>query len=391
MSSIGYICEAEIDEDAEKILREVGEYYGGLKGFQVSTSAHITQNADGIEKNRKTFFHISVARPNKVVLKAEDDSELQFSITSDGEKVYTYIPELGKKYTAQDAPISAEVILSEGFAGLLQESVILSRFLSDDPYKSLTKGVDEASIVGKEKVKGRKTNHIRLVQRDVDLDLWFEAGTKPLLRKVVIDATKQLTRTSSGREGDKIETVIEYDNWELDPEYDSENFEFNKPQDSVLVASFFEQPQLLGKDAPPFELALFEGKTMNLAKHKGKDIVILDFWASWCRPCRMAMPVIVAVAKEYEKKGVVLYTVNQMESPEAISSFLNQTGLDCQVALDSDGRVSNLYDVDSIPRTVIIGKDGTVQAIHKGFSGALENQLSSELDTLLQGKKLVGN
>jgi len=147
--------------------------------------------------------------------------------------------------------------------------------------------------------------------------------------------------------------------------------------------------KLLGKPAPQFTLNLVDGGKMNLADHKGKDIVVLDFWAAWCPPCRMAMPKIVDLMDKYKSKGVVFYAVDLRESADAVKSFQQSTGLKFTVALDADGSIGDSYSVDSIPLDVIIGKDGVVQAAHIGVTSDLVDNLKKELDTLVAGKSLV--
>ena len=145
-----------------------------------------------------------------------------------------------------------------------------------------------------------------------------------------------------------------------------------------------------GTPAPAFTLDLLDGGEFDLAQQKEKNIVILDFWATWCGPCANAMPVLAQVAREYRSRGVRLYSVNLQENPQVIRLFLKRHRLNLDVALDRDGEVGKLYGADSIPETVVIGKDGRVQAVHVGFLPTLKSELTKELDTLLAGESLVG-
>jgi thiol-disulfide isomerase/thioredoxin len=147
---------------------------------------------------------------------------------------------------------------------------------------------------------------------------------------------------------------------------------------------------LVGKEAPAFTLDLLGGGKLDLAEHKGKHVVILDFWASWCGPCRKAMPVYAKIAEEYKEKGVAFYAVNLAESAETARGFLEKVGVQCAVALDADGNVGKKYGAASIPMSVIIGKDGIVTHVHAGFSDALAAQLKQELDVLLKGGEPSG-
>ena len=144
-----------------------------------------------------------------------------------------------------------------------------------------------------------------------------------------------------------------------------------------------------GKEAPNFELRLLDGGELELATKEDKEIVVLDFWATWCGPCRQAMPIIERVTNELADRDVRLYAVNLQEEPEDIREFLEQQGINVQVALDTAGEVANQYMAFGIPQTVIIDKSGIVQSVHVGVSPHLETELREELLRLAAGESLT--
>jgi len=135
-------------------------------------------------------------------------------------------------------------------------------------------------------------------------------------------------------------------------------------------------------------LKTLDGKSVSLASHKGKNIVVLDFWATWSKPSVNAMPITEKVAQEYKSKGVVLYAVNQKETAAKIRPFLAKHKFKVNVLLDPNKAVGNKYGANDIPLLVLIDKDGTVQKIKVG-SNNLEQVLKQSLDALLAGKKLA--
>jgi thiol-disulfide isomerase/thioredoxin len=139
---------------------------------------------------------------------------------------------------------------------------------------------------------------------------------------------------------------------------------------------------LVGKSAPLFTTTFLDGSPFDLAQQQGK-IVILDFWATWCPPCREALPTLSEVAAEYRDRGVVLFAVDLQETPEEIKPFLDQSGLDLTVVLDSDGAIAKQYLVEGIPQTVIVDQQGKVRFVHVGLSGDLRQRLSRELGELI--------
>jgi thiol-disulfide isomerase/thioredoxin len=164
------------------------------------------------------------------------------------------------------------------------------------------------------------------------------------------------------------------------------------PEDAKKVTKFGPPAPgdaLLGKKAPAVELTSLKGEKFTLDDVKGK-IVVLDFWATWCGPCIRALPVIREVTSDMAEQDVVLYTVNQRESDDKVNAFLQKKEwTDMNVLMDRKAAVAKEYKVRGIPQTVIIGKDGTVQAVHVGFSPQIGDKLRKELETLAKGESLV--
>ena len=143
---------------------------------------------------------------------------------------------------------------------------------------------------------------------------------------------------------------------------------------------------LLGQQAPELKLPLLDGGELDLAAHEGKDVVLLDFWASWCPPCRKALPAVAETAKAYEGKPVAVYAVNLRESEKAVQDFIDNQELDVQVALDAEGISSDRFKISGIPQTVVIDKDGVVAHVHVGWSLGLKAELSGHIDAALEAK-----
>jgi thiol-disulfide isomerase/thioredoxin len=148
------------------------------------------------------------------------------------------------------------------------------------------------------------------------------------------------------------------------------------------------RPPSAGTLAPAFSAPQLEGGELALSDFSG-EVVVLDFWATWCPPCRKAMPKIEALSEQYADQSVVVYAVNQQESAEKVKQFMEQQDLDLTVLLDKSGSIGSNYGVRGIPTTVLIGKDGTVQATHSGYSPTIQDMLSSQIDKLLAGQSLV--
>jgi len=122
---------------------------------------------------------------------------------------------------------------------------------------------------------------------------------------------------------------------------------------------------LAGKDAPDFKLNGMDGKAVTMAEQKG-SVVVLDFWATWCGPCRASLPGLNKIYKDLREKGLKVYAVDLEEPKETIQPVALKLIPDLTVLLDEDSAVSKKYGVSGIPQTVVIGKDGRIKKVFIG-------------------------
>ncbi|MDR0451694.1 MAG: TlpA family protein disulfide reductase [Treponema sp.] len=108
-----------------------------------------------------------------------------------------------------------------------------------------------------------------------------------------------------------------------------------------------------------FSLKLVDGKTVTLSALKGK-VVFLNFWATWCPPCRAEMPSMEILYRRFRDQGLELLAVDLMENGKAVSDFLSDNKLSFPAALDSNGRVGSDYGIQAIPATFIVDRDGKI-------------------------------
>jgi thiol-disulfide isomerase/thioredoxin len=117
--------------------------------------------------------------------------------------------------------------------------------------------------------------------------------------------------------------------------------------------------------APDFVLADPNGKAIKLSDLRGK-VVLVNFWATWCIPCRQEMPAIAQVYNERRGQGFTALEVNEQESPEAIRAFTDQIGGTPPIALDRDGAVMRQYRLQGLPDSFLVDRQGVVHALSYG-------------------------
>ena len=117
--------------------------------------------------------------------------------------------------------------------------------------------------------------------------------------------------------------------------------------------------------APDFELKALDGSTVRLSDFRGHPVVI-NFWATWCPPCRMEMPAIVREYKRYRDRGLIVLAVNQAEQPEKVATFRDTYQMPFPILLDEHMTVSEQYEIRFLPTTFFVNADGVISDMVTG-------------------------
>ena len=120
--------------------------------------------------------------------------------------------------------------------------------------------------------------------------------------------------------------------------------------------------------APDWQLRDVNGKPVNLAEFKGR-LVVLNFWATWCPPCRQEIPGLVALQRKYQDKGLVIIGVSlDQRGPGVVKPFIGRFGVNYPVVMGNEQIVSDYGGVEAIPTTFIIDRQGKVVTVHQGVT-----------------------
>lgn len=139
-----------------------------------------------------------------------------------------------------------------------------------------------------------------------------------------------------------------------------------------------------GNKAPQFTLKDTAGKSVSLDVFKGK-IVLLDFWATWCGPCRESIPEMAELHRTYAERGVVILGISMDEgagAAERVKEYARQNAIPYRLLLDS-GTVSTAYRVRTIPATFLLDRDQVIVEIHPGYVPGLGGKLAKRIEELL--------
>jgi peroxiredoxin len=138
-----------------------------------------------------------------------------------------------------------------------------------------------------------------------------------------------------------------------------------------------------GAAAPQFSLAARGGQNVSLAQYKGQ-VVMINFWASWCGPCRQEMPLLESIYKKYNKLGFTMLGVNVEPDSNAANAWLKETPVSFPILYDTESKVSKLYDVAGMPTSVIIDRAGKVRLIHRSYRPGDENEYLDSIRSLIR-------
>ncbi|MGK0498779.1 MAG: peroxiredoxin [Oceanicoccus sp.] len=152
----------------------------------------------------------------------------------------------------------------------------------------------------------------------------------------------------------------------------------------LLLAMLTSQLSLANNSpAPDFTLKSNQGSNLRLSEYRGQ-VVLINFWASWCGPCRQEMPLLDEMQKKYSRLGFTILGINVDKDPAAADKILRDIPVSFPVLYDSLGEVSQNYNVSAMPTTIIVDRDGNMRYLHKGFKPGYEEKYIANIKTLIR-------
>jgi len=152
---------------------------------------------------------------------------------------------------------------------------------------------------------------------------------------------------------------------------------------SLFAASTLASSGMEGQPAPDFALKSSTGENLRLSEYRG-DVVMINFWATWCGPCRQEMPLLDELYSRYQRVGFNLLGVNIDDDSNRAMNMIEELGVNFPVLFDARKEVSKLYEVEAMPVTVIVDREGTVRYIHHGYKPGYEDKYLDQIRSLLR-------
>ncbi len=374
----------EIVRNFEKRLTEAGSF----------TADVVSQweTAGGGDAKGTNVFRVAVQAGGKLRVEAgsAEAGEAQFVCVSDGRGI-TRLLRSAKLYSQHEAATTLDELQHDSMtlqslAGSGVEFLVRPQFRAQ-----LIAQIRSVEDAGREKIDNVDTRHFRLTLLDKQVyDLWFTTGEQPVLTRLVtttaipIDSERVIRLTTTGAF-----------KWQVGVKHPEGTFALEIPAGARrvndLLAALQEGDigQLLGQPAPALELTSLQGTPINLAQHLGKNVVVLVFWASWCAPSTDRMGSLNEFVAACEKAGAAVYAINLREDRDVVSKTVADRGFQGTVLLDPQEKAVQAYRISALPVTVMIGKDGTVQAYQLGSGDQSRERIRADVAALIAGKTLV--
>jgi len=390
----------EIPDDVRSLLDEVRDAYKAVKSLKVAGTISSDIDVNSEQFKNQAEFTGAYAAPMKFRHQTREKSSAgeladgqRFGST--GKKLYAYEPRYSYVYLS-DAPAerTKSSDLPEQMVGLVSQlnpSLLLA--VVPDAAEELLDGATKVEKAKDLEIDSQACPAVKLTfGKEAEIVVAFDGKSK-LVRRVIVDR-KGYAIAKKQQDVKKVELTIDYASIEVGGDLKDVDFGFTPPVGARDVTSLAdagggsaddaagpgEANALLGKPAPEFQLKDLKGQEVKLSDLKGK-VVMLDFWATWCGPCRASMPHLDAIYKEFQDQGLVAYAVNLREKETVIKPFVDKTSLLMPVLLDTDGKVAKKFGVSGIPQTVVIDKEGNVKKItvgsgtHEQIKAAIEEAI----------------
>lgn len=356
-----------ISSEAKAVLDEIRTAYKNLK----SLNTRFTLSSDFVADDDTTKESVGITSqyvaPNKFRYSLDND----ITVGSDGQKLYAFKP-AEKVYSTAPLPADRKQPLPDPYGELTTaQDPSLAVALADDPVLPILYGFNTVARGEDVTIDGVAYVQLKL-GGEYESAVYLIDPKTHLIRRVIRDVAKELIR--NGRTGTKkADLLFDYTQVSPDVAIDEAQFAWTPPADSRDLATMdaFEAAKawaaaLTGKPAPDFSLEGLDGKIVKLADLRGK-VVVIDFWATWCVPCRPALQHLQKVMDDYQGKEVAFFAIDMDEKKDRVQKFVEASKLRVPVLLDKGGSVAAKYNVSLPPVSFVIGPDGKLTKAFVGY------------------------
>jgi peroxiredoxin/outer membrane lipoprotein-sorting protein len=355
-----------VDETAEALLRRVAETYKGLRQFYFTATEQTRTHSENLDRRTESEYVVAADSSGRARMQLTGQTNDSLSIF-DGETSWFYVPKTRQYIKRGRNPFApANSARSNGQPFDIHKSA--SRYVQR--YSGVADRLESARIT---EVKSADEPRGKVNYVVVEAEYKTPPGTSQgsVRRTFWIDQPRGIV----GREvsaasmippniGKRVEVTqtISFQKLIVNGRPPAGTFDFTPPKNAELVEAFGPTQEAIsrrvGTPAKNFTRNDLSGETFRLEELRGK-VVLLNFWATWCRPCRIDLPYIEALHREFSGKGLVVLGVNS--EPGALAArFFAEHGYSFPSLVDAGDQVAIDYSVQSLPTTIVIGRNGDI-------------------------------
>lgn len=378
-----------------EVLDRMAAAYHNAQTYSDLATVHLVAEAGDKKLHEwKANFSLALIRPNKLRIEA-----YQAHVVCDGKKLFAAMNNLPGQVLVRPAPgvldlktIDADLILANGlireFAGMPPQIMLL---FGDKPVEDLLREAEEPELAQSVALDGHECYRVKIKLPDDMITFWIDQKSY-LLRRVILPSNGIRQLMSEQDPVDNLSIVADFTGAQIGGKIDPKAFEFEIPQGAEEV-SFFVPPAtkttlaLLGKPAPAFKFVDLDGKPLPPESLAGK-VVVLDFWATWCQPCRVSLPELQKSREKFKDNPKVAFYAVSLDLPEVenkeLVKLFETLRVDIPIVRDS----AAAFQFKSIPAKVIIDEKGVVQDFQEGFNPKAPDQMPMKLEKVLAGQNI---
>jgi peroxiredoxin/outer membrane lipoprotein-sorting protein len=358
-------------QDPVSLLSQTASIYRGastlgLKGIEIHE-----QHDEFIDNVTKTPFALVLTPDNRFRLETKTGAGTDLQVCN-GQRHWNYSARTNKYSSAPGTPDPIHLFNDHVDLRFLSSHLLKAEFLRQE---TLQTGAGEhlCEVI--------KVHYERAQQpRNIDFGdvlFWIDHESH-LVWKTRMPVAAEVA--PSGATTASFESML-YTEVQQSQNLPADTFTFTPPSGATEQNAGRMEPRevLVGRPAPDFKLRSLDGEEVQLAGFRGK-VVLLDFWATWCGPCRQTMPQLNHLFKQFKKRDVVVVGVNENEDPQTVRNFIHDNGYEYPILLAGRGdSVIEGYLAHSLPTLVVIDKNGVVAGYKVGYSGDTEAMLQDAL------------
>lgn len=347
---------------AEALVDKMAEAFSAVTTLRVSGTTKAEQQAGGRTQRREQSFEMKLRRPDRLYFEGRRPGG-GFLIVWDGSTGWLSAFH-ENQYQKHEGLADAQRFLAQASPLVGLGTFPLSyavNLLREDPRTAIMEGVAKAEVRSAEGVQAYR---LVLHQPEGDVVTLTAGKADFLLRSILFDLTPMIRKRAAAQNRPapddlKVTVTVTFAQTQTNRPIEDSAFVFTPPEGAELVTQFGPQP-LTDKAAPDFVLTSLSGQRVTLSELRGR-VVLLDFWATWCPPCRTAMPHLEKLRQEFGEKGLTVLGVTT-EDADTVEPFIREHKITFPILLDPQGSSTRAYRVTGIPRTLIIDREGKVHA-----------------------------